>query len=240
MLLASAAYCYTLGKKDSDAHFSDSCVWQLGERLATGGREPGIAQSFIRALREQGLIGQPVWTAEGAKLQYQRKNSRGIPVTFNGVWFNFANLMNPEWFSVQMNQRPKDVRAQLKEFIAKLVETKFKGMTLVIKKQGQRLVAMTLQGNLFGYVQKGHEGRLGRRQAWTIEWAVAVDGNVSAIVQPCVAQAVQQALPLCFAPQPEVNLPSRSTLFSYRVESNRRVLCENSEKTPSPTQLTLF
>ncbi len=87
-----------------------------------------------------------------------------------------------------MNQIPKETRAQFKELISKLVETKFKDLTLLIKRQGNRLVAVTLQGNLAGYVQKGHEERQVRRQAWTIEWAVAVDGNVSAIVQPCMAE----------------------------------------------------
>ncbi len=82
VLLAASAYCYTLGKEDDNAHFSDNCVWQLGEKDATGTRSPGIAHMFINALRQIGLIGEPVWTNEGAVLAYTRTHEySGVPVT---------------------------------------------------------------------------------------------------------------------------------------------------------------
>ena len=134
VLLAASAYCYTLGKEDDTTHFSDNCVWQLGEKEPTGIRSPGIAQMFINALRQIGLIGEPVWTQEGAVLAYRTEHEYsgvqrswiGIPVTFNGTWFNWLKSVSPE-IPASMGLIPKEIRNQAKEVIAKLTDSKFIG-----------------------------------------------------------------------------------------------------------------
>ena len=97
-----------------------SALWQLGKKRAVGGREAGIAQWFIAALRQVGLIGEPVWTKAGAVLHYQRGSSShaGVPVKLSGVWFNWLRVVSPET-PTQMNLVPKGVRNQAKETIAR-------------------------------------------------------------------------------------------------------------------------
>ncbi len=250
VLLASSAYCYTLGKQDDDATFSDNCVWQLGEKDATGKRLPGIAQMFIRALRQIGLIGEPVWTSQGAVLEYRTEHvNSGIPVTFNGTWFNWLKSVSPQMpTSIAAARRraamgliPKEVRNQAKEVIAKLTDSKFIGMELVTSLQGDRFVAHTTQGNLFGFIEKGHEKRLRGHQAWRIEWATATDGNVHAILRPVAAQIGQLGLPL---PQEEVstaNMPRlRATESKLSVAQLKLPFEVEAVLDPKPVQLELF
>ena len=97
---------------------------------------------------------------------------------------------------------PKEVRNQAKAAIAKLTDTKFIGMVLIMERKGNRLVAHTTQSNLFGFIEKGHEKRLGRHRTWQIEWATATDGNVHAILRPVVASITQLALPQPPTPHP--------------------------------------
>ncbi|MGB0384732.1 MAG: hypothetical protein ACPGWR_07905 [Ardenticatenaceae bacterium] len=202
VLLAASAYCYTLGKEDDSAHFSDNCVWQLGEKEAAGGRTPGIAHMFISALRQIGLIGEPVWTKEGAILAYTATHKySGIPVTFNGTWFNWLRSVSPE-IPTNMGMIQKEVRDKAKAVIAKLTDTKFIKMVLIMEKKGNRLVARTTQGNLFGYIEKGHEKRLGSHRTWQIEWATATDGNVHAILRPAAGHITQLTLRLPPVPAP--------------------------------------
>ena len=196
VLLAAAAYCYTLGKQDDDAHFSDNCVWQLGSKRPAYGREPGIANDFIRALRQIGLLGEPVWTTEGAVVAYRESVCySGVPVTFNGTWYNWLKSVSPHT-PTNMGLIPKEIRNQAKGIIANLTDSKFIGMTLTIESQKERLIARTTQGNLFGYIQKGHETRLQNQSTWRIEWATATDGNVHAILRPYTARLTQLTLSL--------------------------------------------
>lgn len=74
-----------------------------------------------------------------------------------------------------------------------------------MERKGDRFVAHTQQGNLFGFIEKGHEKRLRGHQTWQVEWATATDGNVHAILRPVAAQVGQLALGL---PQEVVGNPS--------------------------------
>jgi len=47
-----------------------------------------------------------------------------------------------------------------------------------------RVITRTPRGNLFGYVQRDHELAAVRHDRWRIAWAMAVDGNVRAILEP--------------------------------------------------------
>ena len=241
VLLASVAYCYTLGKEDDTAHFSDNCVWQLGKKDTTGTRSPGIAQMFISALRQIGLIGEPVWTQEGAVLAYRTEHEySGVPVTFNGTWFNWLKSVSPE-IPTSMGLIPKEIRNQAKEVIAKLTDSKFIGMELVMERKGDRFVAHTTQGNLFGFIEKGHEKRLRDHQTWQIEWATATDGNVHAILRPVAAQVGQLALPL---PPGAIKGGSKRRLRTTQAWCEMKQLelpfDLDTVPTPTPVQLELF
>ena len=241
VLLAASAYCYTLGKEDDTAHFSDNCVWQLGEKDATGTRSPGIAQMFISALRQIGSLLEPVWTKEGAVLAYTAEHvNSGIPVTFNGIWFNWLKSVS-SCIPTSMGLIPKEVRNQAKEVIAKLTDSKFIGMELIIERRGDRFVAHTTQGNLFGFIEKGHEKRLRGHQAWQIEWATATDGNVHAILRPIAAQVRQLALPLRQGTCDESRERRLRTTQAW-CEMKQLNLPFNLDNvpTPKPVQLELF
>ena len=235
VLLAASAYCYTLGKEDDNAHFSDNCVWQLGEKQATGGRSPGIAHMFISALRQIGLIGEPVWLNRGADKSTRTHEYSGVPVTFNGTWFNWLKSVSPE-IPTSMGLIPKEVRNQAKAVIAKLTDTKFIGMVLIMERKGNRLVAHTTQSNLFGFIEKGHEKRLGRHRTWQIEWATATDGNVHAILRPAVASITQLALPLPPAP---ANIKANRKRSSRGAKQLELPFDTKAFDAPKPVQLEL-
>src|SRR5690606_37807280 len=110
----------------------DSVLWQLGEKRAGAGREPGIAQQMLAALRGIGLLGKPVWTDEGAVLCYREApcpRSPGVPVTLNGTWFNWLRATRPG-MPEKMSQVPKAEREQAKARIAALAADGFVAMLL--------------------------------------------------------------------------------------------------------------
>ncbi len=132
---------------------------------------------------------------------------------------------------------PKDVRNQAKEVIAKLTDSKFIGMELIVEKRGERFVAHTTQGNLFGFIEKGHEQRLRGHRAWQIEWATATDGNVHAILRPVTAQVGQLALPL---PLPQESANTEPRLRAIGVKQLELPSFVETVLRPEPVQLELF
>ena len=151
------------------------------------GRDPGIAQAFIQALREIGLLGEPVWTTQGAVLYYRsaaRAQCAGVPVCFNGTWFNWLRNAQPET-PTAMAGVPVAKRDWAKARVAELAAKQFVGTRLTTQvTDDDRVVAWTEHDNLFGYVARGQELLAVRQPLWEIAWAVAVDGNVNAILRP--------------------------------------------------------
>ncbi|NLF67141.1 MAG: hypothetical protein GX579_21340, partial [Chloroflexi bacterium] len=186
VLLGAAAYLYAEGPRNG-APVRDSVLWQLGEKRVSAGREPGIAQQMLAALRGIGLLGEPVWTDEGATLCYREapcSRSPGVPVTINGTWFNLLKATRPGT-PAKMSQVPKAEREQAKARIAALAAGGFIGMLLTTAvTDAERVITRTPHGNLFGYVQRDHELAAVRHDRWRIAWAMAVDGNVRAILEP--------------------------------------------------------
>src|SRR5690606_17439018 len=95
VLLGAAAYLYAQGPQNGEP-VRDALIWQLGRKRdgEDRGREPGIAQAMLQALRQIGLLGEPVWTSQGAVLHYCDEPSAkcaGVPVKLNGVWLNLLN-----------------------------------------------------------------------------------------------------------------------------------------------------
>lgn len=199
VLLGAAAYLYAQGPqiypepgRRNGEPVRDALIWQLGRKRAGAGsgREPGIAQAMLEALRQIGLLGEPVWTAAGAVLYYRDEpcaKCAGVPVRISGVWFNWLRATRPDT-PESMSLVPKSERDQAKACIADFVQDKFRGMMLTTEvTDGNRVVTRTPHGNLFGYVQRDHELAAIRHDQWRIAWAHVVDGNVHAILQPAEA-----------------------------------------------------
>ena len=110
-----------------------------------------------------------------------------------------------------------------------------------MERKGDRFVAHTTQGNLFGFIEKGHEKRLRGHQAWQIEWATATDGNVHAILRPIAAKVRQLALPLPLGAIKESCQPRLRTTQAW-CEMKQLELPFDLDTVPTskPVQLELF
>ncbi|MCP4945565.1 MAG: hypothetical protein GY924_26770, partial [Planctomycetaceae bacterium] len=161
VLLGAAAYLYAQGPQNGEP-VRDALIWQLGAKRDEGGngRLPGIAQSMLNALRQIGLLGEPMWTTSGTILYYNDEPCRkvaGVPVRLNGVWLNWLNAQNERSYT-RMSDVPAVERDQAKARIADFVQDKFRGMMLSTEvTDNKRVVTRTPHGNLFGYVQRDHE-----------------------------------------------------------------------------------
>lgn len=192
VLIGAAAYLYAQGCQDGEP-VKDAVLWQLGRKLEGEGhgREPGIAQQMIAALRQIGVLGEPVWTTEGAALFYRDEpcaGCAGVPVTIGGVWYNLLRATRPDTPG-RMSLVPRPQREEAKARVANLVQSQFLGLTLGTEvTDDHRVITRTSHGNLFGYVQRDHELYAVRHDRWRIAWATAVDGNVHAILTPVVHQ----------------------------------------------------
>lgn len=197
LLLGAAAHLYSQGPVDNEP-VRDQLLWQLGQEIQDGKRERSVAQDFIQALRDIGLLGQPVWLFGEAKLLWQvvpEQACPGVPVTFNGTWFNYYRVQQPE--VKRMSQVAPALRQQVKAKVKQLAETTFTGMPLTIRQdENGRAVAYTEHGHLFGYVKRTHKELACRQEAWRIAWATAVDGNVNAILVAAGADCAEaESLP---------------------------------------------
>lgn len=185
ILLGAATHLYSQGSANGEP-VRDQLLWQLGQADENGKRLDGIAHLFIQALRDVGVMGQPVWRQGEAKLDWlfvPEQACPGVPVIFNGVWFNYHRLRHPD--VTRMSQVPVNVREQVKAKIAEMAEARFTRLVLTMEDAGNgRLRAITEHGNVFGYVAKNHVAAAGKHGTWKVAWATAVDGNVNAILHP--------------------------------------------------------
>ncbi|MEW5985053.1 MAG: hypothetical protein AB1791_00300 [Chloroflexota bacterium] len=192
VLIGAAAYLYAQGPQAGEP-VHDALLWQLGRKRAGegNGREPGIAQQMIAALRQIGLLGEPVWTTEGAVLYYRDEpcaGCAGVPVTLSGVWYNLLRATQPDT-PERMSLVPRPQREEAKARVANLAQSQFLGLTLGTEvMDDHRVITRTSRGNLFGYIQRDHELYAVRHDRWRIAWATAVDGNLHAILTPVVHQ----------------------------------------------------
>ncbi len=152
---------------------SDAVLWH-----------PSVALLTVEALRYIGLIGEPIWTLEGAAVWYGERGETAVPVQLNGVWVNWLKVKGT-YVSDRMSDIPKLVREQAKTRIAQLAATTFTGLQLHTRiTENNRIAAYTEHGNLFGYVDRQHELNAARSSSWRIMHASAKDGNVTAVLLP--------------------------------------------------------
>jgi hypothetical protein len=159
-----------------EAPTSDTALWLMGgvdESQSSSGlsrqrnvqatrRKAGVAQKSIQALREVGVLDEIAQT-EGGVVVYpgaatQQVGNRSAGIT--GVWFNWWRAraaQRGEPVPQRMQEVPRPQQRIAKRRIAHMAKHDFPGMRLTVTEQGGRLVTVTENGNLFGFL-KGVEG----------------------------------------------------------------------------------
>jgi hypothetical protein len=152
--------------------YSDSVLWQ-----------EEIAPRFIRALRQAGLIGTPVWTRHGAVLYYDEHPMRATPITLKGLWYNWLKLQDPMYAYKTMSEVPATVHENAKARIAQIAQS-FIGMRITMREENERILVYSERGNLLGFVQRGQEGTAKQHHTWQIVHSKSEDGNLHTVLMP--------------------------------------------------------
>lgn len=148
---------------------SDRMIWQ-----------DATAPLTLTALRQIGLISEPVWTSAGAVLWHEDPTpEQTVTITFNGVWFNWLRAKGHKYTA--MRQVAAELREQTKRELQEKA-TCLAGRVLTLQKESGRLLAYTDKGLMFGYVDKAHQMAASQATTWHIESAAVMDGNVTAIL----------------------------------------------------------
>ncbi|MDQ7027045.1 MAG: hypothetical protein Q9P44_15990 [Anaerolineae bacterium] len=163
---------------------ADGAAWQLGG-MTDNGREKGIANLTLQALREIGLLDevsehpeQGILTYPGAKVLATATQQ----VTIVGVWFNWLRtyrIAQGQPLPERMGDVSKADVQWAKERIARLAQSHFRNLTLTIREEKGRKLAYTPHGNLFGYVAKADEESVG--DFLTLKFCIVQDGNLICI-----------------------------------------------------------
>lgn len=154
----------------SDAARSDAVLWQ-----------DGIVHHFLQVLRDLGILGETIWTQDGAYRYYGNDElPTAVPLRLNGVWFNYLTARGHDF--ARMSDVPTDLRHRAKQHVASLDWRDFELRTAVT--DDDRVITHTERGNLFAYVQTGQELRAARAGHWRILHATARDGNLAAVLTP--------------------------------------------------------
>lgn len=145
---------------------SDAVAWQQA-----------LAPKTISALRAIGVIGEPVWTRVGALLWYEENVPTVVPLQINGVWFNWLKSQGHHFST--MSRVPQELRERAKAKVAELANGRFLGQVLTTQvTDDERITTYTTNGNLFGFVQRGQELVAAASHRWSIQSAIANDGNL--------------------------------------------------------------
>ena len=186
-LLGAAAHIYSIGLTPSQPA-GDACLWQTGEvAQETGKRTASTAVWFLEALRQVGILAEPVWDEASPILKWQTGTTEPIiSIALNGVWFNYRRA----WAQIKgqpvpatMGEIPAGVRRQVKAQIASLARERWLSKVLTFQQQDNgRLVALTDSGFLFGFVPRELELRVVTDHPYQLVWAEAKDGNLSTLL----------------------------------------------------------
>ncbi len=168
-----------------DTAESDAAIWLPGEKTETG-RKLGIANKSIQALREIGVLDEIAQTENGlvsypgASIQEPSYRTIGI----NGVWFNWYKRWaeaNGEPISETMSDVPKERAKWAKHQVELLAQSYLSGLPLTIRSEGERRVAYTVEGQMFGLLARDVTDDLG--DAIRLRFTLAKDGNLRSVVE---------------------------------------------------------
>ncbi|MHB8627804.1 MAG: hypothetical protein ACYDBJ_10265 [Aggregatilineales bacterium] len=164
---------------------SDSVLWLPGAKTNRG-RLPGIAHKTIQALRKIGVLDEVGETSEGILVYPGAATStpryfHSIGIT--GVWFNWLRSWQ-EANGQPLSTTPGDVSAAravwAKARVAEFSQAEYRNLTLTIQRQGERKVAVTQDGALFGYVSKDSTDRV-PEGGIVMHFAICRDGNLRCV-----------------------------------------------------------
>ena len=79
-----------------------------------------------------------------------------------------------------MSDIPKEQSQWAKEQVTKLARTQFHNLTLIIRTEGERKIAITEQGSIFGYIAREDTDALD--ETITIHFGIVKDGNLKCII----------------------------------------------------------
>lgn len=164
---------------------SDAALWLPGEQLPDGRYNPGIGNKMNEALREIGLLGDPVSTQSGTILYYEpsSQETKIKTVGIRDVWFHHYQWLQTHQhrpIPKAKSEIPKNKRQIAKQTIAREAQKNFKQMTLKIRNENGRFYAYTQNGNRFGTLDGAEHGYTDG-DSLTIQHAYAVDGNLRVI-----------------------------------------------------------
>ena len=168
----------------SDAH-TDGAVWLNGPKIDNG-HAPGLAQKTLQALRAVDVLSE-IADVDGQVLIYpgaivQEPDFQGS-IGLNGVWFNWYCQQQTAAGNIPpTTQRdvPKVAVKQAKAEVARLAESDWQGLPLIVKREGERLKAYTKSGTLFGFVDRESEKYISEGQM-RLGFMMAADGNLRAV-----------------------------------------------------------
>ncbi|MHB8629594.1 MAG: hypothetical protein ACYDBJ_24235 [Aggregatilineales bacterium] len=167
---------------------SDAVLWLPGAKTDRG-RAPGIAHKTIQALREIGVLDEIGETSEGILVYPGAVVSAPTylhSIGITGVWFNWlrawqqANGQPPIATPGDVSQ-PRSVWAKAR--VGELAQTQFRDLVLTIQIEGERKVAITPNGNVFGYVSKDSTDHVPEGQI-VIRFSLCRDGNLRCVWSP--------------------------------------------------------
>jgi hypothetical protein len=147
--------------------------------------QPDVVTRFVSALRQLGVLTDPrdPWTWLAEQQTAKRTLPQVVPVQFNGVWFSYLRVVQPQT-PPKMGLVPPETVRWAKRRVAQLPLV---NQVLGVEVRGDRLVALTAQGNVFGYVQRGQEPVLDSVSQVRIRQARPDrNGNILAVVEPVI------------------------------------------------------
>ena len=178
--IATDCTAYLAGWNDDNARWI--LLGSLADAIHRGGSDAaawqqGLAPKTISALRAIGVIGEPVWTRVGALLWVEENVPTVVPLQINGIWFNWLKCQGYHFSS--MASVPQALREKAKAKVSELANGRFLGQVLTTQvTDGERITTYTANGNLFGFVQRGQELVAAASHRWSIQSAIANDGNL--------------------------------------------------------------
>jgi hypothetical protein len=148
---------------------------------------PATFPHTLRALRQAGIIGEPIFTLAGHCQYWQtpRPQTTATPMTLNGVWFNLLKAQGNAYTS--MSQTPKAARDKAKATVSKAAQAgKFNGLILATRETNGRITLHSMKtGALFAYVAKADDAKAATAESWKITNAIAdTEGNLHATLIP--------------------------------------------------------
>ncbi|MHB8625526.1 MAG: hypothetical protein ACYDBJ_00675 [Aggregatilineales bacterium] len=170
----------------------DTALWLSGVRTDQG-RLPGIAHKTMQALREIGVLDEVGETGDGLLAYPGASISEPIyphSIGITGVWFNWLRAWQeahrqPLTATPGEVSKPRSVWAKTR--VSELAQTQFRDLVLTIQTLGERKVAITEHGNLFGYISKESTDRVPDGRI-VVHFAICHDGNFRCVWSPFLTE----------------------------------------------------